>query len=280
MVNKTENPYSIYAVLEQWLDDVTKNNDKFLLAARSYTDSVAGLDTVREGVNPQGQSERSSRQTTSSLYSQRKHEFFVEKLKREEAEKQEQAAMRLVKQKKRNCHEKKEPEIQMGQMALQELEKDNRQRVAADKLDEAELIDNRSLFSHHSSELNMLRDRGSDRSEKLDHDWVNLFAPGNLWTAENELNFSFVLFQQPLTLLFKQPLFCPASATADPTIQYTAPGNPPENPSNVAGILNHLEMLSQYTRLGIALSIAEELRFLSILLWHYRTPKFLSLVFP
>ena len=38
-------------------------------------------------------------------------------------------------------------------MALQELEEDHRQHVAAAKLDEVELMDNRSLISHHSSEL-------------------------------------------------------------------------------------------------------------------------------
>ena len=36
LASKAENPDSIYPVLEKWLDDVTKNNDKFLLAARSY----------------------------------------------------------------------------------------------------------------------------------------------------------------------------------------------------------------------------------------------------
>ena len=61
LASKAENPDSIYPVLEQWLDDVTKNNDKFLLAARSYIDSAAHRDTVCEGVNPQGQSKRSSR---------------------------------------------------------------------------------------------------------------------------------------------------------------------------------------------------------------------------
>ena len=52
LASKAENPDSIYPVLEQWLDDVTKNNDKFLLAARSYIDTVADRDTVCEGVNP------------------------------------------------------------------------------------------------------------------------------------------------------------------------------------------------------------------------------------
>ena len=146
------------------MDDVTKNNDKFLLAARSYIDSIAQRDNVYEGVNPQGQSKRSSRRIASSMPSQRKHDFLMAKLKREEAEKQEQAAMRLAKQKHEIAMRNKGLEIQMEQMALQELEEDHRQRVAAAKLDEAELMDNHSLSSHHSSGLNLLKDRGSDRS--------------------------------------------------------------------------------------------------------------------
>ena len=237
LASKAENPESIYPVLEQWLDDVTKNNDEFLLAARSYIDSVAHRDTVCEGFNPQGQSKRSSRQTASSMSSQRKHDFLMAKLKREEAEKQEQAAMRLAKQKHEIAMRKKELEIQMEQMALQELEEDHRQRVAAAKLDEADLMDNHSLFSHHSSELNLFKDRGSDRSQGLVQDWVNSFPAGN----SSELNFS-----------------RPGSATADPPVKDTSPSNPPENPSNVADNLHNLEMVSQYTRPGVAISVAQQ----------------------
>ena len=89
LTSKADNPESIYPVLEQWLDDVTKSNDKFLLAARSYIDTVADRDTVCEGVNPRVQSRRSSRRTTSPMSSQHKHDFIMAKLKREEAEKQE-----------------------------------------------------------------------------------------------------------------------------------------------------------------------------------------------
>ena len=66
----------------------------------------------------------------------------------------------------------------MEQMALQELEDDHRQSVAAAKLDEAELMDNHSMFSHHSCELNLLKDRESDRSQGLVQDWVNFFQQG------------------------------------------------------------------------------------------------------
>ena len=238
---KAENPDSIYPVLEQWLDDVTKNNDKFLLAARSYIDSVADRDIVCEGVSPQGQSKKSSRRTTSSISRQRKHDFLMAKLKREEAEKQEQATMRLAKQKHENAMRRKELKIQMEQMALQELEEDQRKPVAAAKLDEAELMDNRSLFNHHSSELNLFKDRGSDRSQRLVQDWVNSFPPGNSLTAASEFIFS-----------------RPGSATADTPFQDNAQSNPPENTSNVAGNLNHIEMLSQYTRPGVAISVAQQ----------------------
>ena len=44
--------------------------------------------------------------------------------------------MRLARQKHKIALRKKELELQMEQMALQELEEDHRQRVAAAKLDE------------------------------------------------------------------------------------------------------------------------------------------------
>ena len=47
------------------VDEITKNNDKFLLAARSCIDTIAGRDTVCEVVNPQGQEKRNSRRTMS-----------------------------------------------------------------------------------------------------------------------------------------------------------------------------------------------------------------------
>ena len=50
----------------------------------------------------------------------------------------------------------------------------------------------------------------------------------------------------------------PGSATTDSTLQDTAPSNPPENRSKGASNLNHLEMLSQYTMAGVAISIAQQ----------------------
>ena len=174
------------------------------------------------------------------MSSQREHELFLAKLKREEAEKQTQAAMRLAK------HEitmrKKEIEIQMEQMEIQELEEDNHLHVAAAMLDnEAEIIDNRSLFSHHLNELNLFKDRGSDRSQTLVQDCVKLFSPSNSLNAAGELNFS-----------------PPNSATPDFPVQDTALSITPENSINVVVNLNHIELLSQYTRPGVAISVAQQ----------------------
>ena len=218
LASKAENTDSIYAVLEQWLNDVTKKNDKFLLAAKSYIDSVADRDTVCEGVNSQGQSKRNSRRTASSMSSQHKHDFLMAEQKRDNAEKQEQAAMCLAKQKHKIAMRKMELEIQKEQMALQELEEDHRQRVAAAKLYGAELMDNRSLLSHNSSQLNLFKDRGSDRNQRTVQDWVNSFSPVNSMTAASDLNF-----------------FRPGSATAEHPVQNTSPSKTPENKSNVAG---------------------------------------------
>ena len=175
------------------------------------------------------------------MSNQRKHDFFMAKLKREEAEKQEQAAKRLAKQKHEIAMRKNELEIQMEQMALQELEEDHRQRVAAAKLDNAELLDNRSLFNHHSSKINLFNNKGSDRLQKFDWNWVNLFPTCNSLNAASELNFS-----------------RPGSATADHPVQDTAIKNTPQNASSGAGNLNHLESLSQNTRPWIAHSVAQQ----------------------
>ena len=70
---------------------------------------------------------------------------------------------------------------------------------------------------------------------------MDYFPAGNSLTAASELNFS-----------------RPGSATADTPVQDTAPSNPPLNTSNIADNLNHLEMFSQYTRLGVAISVAQQ----------------------
>ena len=67
-------------------------------------------------------------------------------------------------------------------MTLEEFEEDHRQRVATVKINEAELMDNRSLFIHHSSEINLFKKWRSDRSQKFVQDGVNLTPIGTSLT--------------------------------------------------------------------------------------------------
>ena len=91
------------------------------------------------------------------MSSQRKQKLLMAKLIREEAVKEEQAAMRIAKQNYETTVLKKHRKKQLEQMAFQELEDGHRQCGAAAELNEAELMEIRSLFSHHSSEVSLLK---------------------------------------------------------------------------------------------------------------------------
>ena len=201
------------------------------------------------------------------------------KLKREEAEKQEKAALSLAKKKHKTAMRKKEHEIQkqLDQMAIQELEEEHRQRIAAGNLNDAELMDNCSFFSHHSSELNVFKDRGSFRGKKRVEDWVNWFLAGKTRTASSEPNSSRLGSEtnQPLVqdtayyknveeqLTIVQTINQAAQMLSDLNAvivngQSNADVVQTDNLSKVAGNSNHLEILSQYTVPGVAFSIAQQ----------------------
>ena len=75
-----------------------------------------------------------SKMASSKTSSQRKHDYVIAKMKREEIAKQNEAAIRFAKQKK--------------QMDLDELEESNRKRLAEATLQEFELLDDVSKGSH------------------------------------------------------------------------------------------------------------------------------------
>ena len=101
MASKSENPDSVYPVLEKWLDDVFKNQDKVLLSARSYIDSVADRDTLFEVVHYQSEVKKCSGLTRSKMSGGLIHNILMANLKREEAEKPEQVALSLAYQKQK-----------------------------------------------------------------------------------------------------------------------------------------------------------------------------------
>ena len=94
--------------------------------------------------------------TSSKTSSHRKYDYVIAKMKREEIEKKNEAAIRLAKQKK--------------QKELHELEENKRKRLAEATLQEFELLDAVSKGSHSETTASA---RSSMRSEKAVQDWIN-----------------------------------------------------------------------------------------------------------
>ena len=85
---KTEDPSALVPSLESYLEAMTTKNDKILTSARNYINAAAYI-----------RSRVPSIMTSSKTSSQRKHDYVIAKMKREEIEKQNEAAIRLAKQK-------------------------------------------------------------------------------------------------------------------------------------------------------------------------------------
>ena len=135
---------------------MTTKNDKILASAQNYINSAD--DKVSEFQEPRAsiRSRLPSIMTSSKTSSQRKQNYVIAKMKREEIEKQNEAAIRLANQKK--------------QMELDELEENNRKRLAEATLQEFELLDAVSKGSQSETTASA---KSSMRSEKAVQDWIN-----------------------------------------------------------------------------------------------------------
>ena len=105
---KTEDPSELVPSLESYLEAMTTKNDKIPASAQNYINSI--------------RSRLPSLMTSSKTSNQREHDYVISKMKREEIEKQNEAAIRLAKQK--------------TELELDELEENNRKRLAAATLQE------------------------------------------------------------------------------------------------------------------------------------------------
>ena len=153
---KTEDPSALVPSLESYLEAMTTKNDNILTSARNYINSAD--DKVSEFQEPRAsiRSRLPSIMTSSKTSSQRKHDYVIAKMKHEEIEKQNEAAIRLAKQKK--------------QMEIDELEENNRKRLAEATLQEFQLLDAVSKSSQSETTASA---RSSMRSEKAVQDWIN-----------------------------------------------------------------------------------------------------------
>ena len=84
------------------MEAITTKNDKILTSAQNYINSAD--DKVSKFQEPRAsiRSRLPSLMASSKTSSQRKHDYVIFKMKREKIEKQNEAAIRLAKQKKAN----------------------------------------------------------------------------------------------------------------------------------------------------------------------------------
>ena len=100
LAGKTEDPSAFFPSFESNSEALTTKNDKILASTRNYINSAD--DKVSEFQEPRASicSIVSSLMASSKTSSKHKHDYVIAKMKREEIEKQNEAAICLAKQKK------------------------------------------------------------------------------------------------------------------------------------------------------------------------------------
>ena len=115
------------ADLEKWLNEVAVKNDEILKKARDYLDNCPKTDNASQmSIVPSTQKTKSSKVSSSlrsKTSSQRQKELILAKQKREEIEKQNEAALRLTQQ-------KQELELKRMQREQEHLKEELALRVA------------------------------------------------------------------------------------------------------------------------------------------------------
>ena len=96
---KTEDSGALFYSLESYLEALTTKNDKILASARNCINAdekVSEFQELRATIS----SRFSLLMASSETSSKRKHDYVIAKMKHEESEKQNEAAICLAKQKK------------------------------------------------------------------------------------------------------------------------------------------------------------------------------------
>ena len=182
LANKSTNPESVKPDLEKWLNDDAVKNDEILKKAREYLDNCRKADNASQtSVTPLTQKTKSSKVSSSlrsKTSSQRQKELLLAKQRREEIEKQNEAALRLTQQKqdlelKRMQQEQERLKEELA-LRVAEVQEENRKKLAEATLIELELQDDLSETNEEFQETLSQLSRGSHGHQSTRvNDWVN-----------------------------------------------------------------------------------------------------------
>ena len=196
LAKKTNDPASTSADLEKWLHETTVNNDEILKKARDYIDEHPQSEKLsqnsRKTTTVRTKSNKASSSKSSKTSSQRQRDLIIAQQRREEIEKQNEASLRLARQKQELELERQELEIEKmreeqerlrknqerlrkeQELRVLELEEENRKRLAEATLAELEL---REDLSDLNADFHDTLSRLSATSHKAEtqriHEWIN-----------------------------------------------------------------------------------------------------------
>ena len=192
LATKTEDPSLVKHDLETWLSEVTTQNDMILKKAREYIDQCPSVDrasqpsTTATSKNKQPSktsSAKTSRQSRTS--SQRQKDLLIAKQRREEIEKQNEAALRIAKQQQELELERLQQEQEQLRLRadrlkkeqalrVEELQEENRKKLAEATLTELELREDLSDSQPNLEEtLSQLSVSSKADDTARVNDWVN-----------------------------------------------------------------------------------------------------------
>ena len=158
--DKASEPAKLKGDLAKWASEVTAQNDAILKSAREYVDQCPPTTDVNSQCSKPGSSKIRSKPSSkaskvaSKTSSQRHRDLLVAQQRREEIERQNEAALRLTRQKQ--------------ELELSMLEEENRKKLAEATLEEFEL-----QHSYGASELQELLSQLSDTTRDKPTDRVN-----------------------------------------------------------------------------------------------------------
>ena len=174
LASKTTNAEALKADLEQWLKEVTEQNDEILRQARDYIDACPATDEKSHSsvaTFNEKASKRNSISTKLKTSSQKQKELVLEMQRREELERQNENALRLPKQRHEFARKRLEEE---QALQLEEMAEENRRKLAEAKITELELTENLSEAPDEFHEtLSRISEHSRQTASPRVSDWVN-----------------------------------------------------------------------------------------------------------
>ena len=163
LAKKTSDPASVRADLEKWLNDTTIQNDEILRSAREYIDQCPNVERSSQSSAKTSKKMKSSKASCSKVSKfpvKENANCLLLSIKRVEIERQNKAALRLAKQKQ--------------ELELEQLQEENRKRLAEAHLVEVELQDDLSEGNEDLHEtLSRLSGTSATNENQRINDWIN-----------------------------------------------------------------------------------------------------------